>query len=109
MMVGSDCSRMFFLSRFWNTLAISGRSSARPVSLSTLHTRINASSLLLHDGCEDQGLFRRRHHNTFVAGFPYFGEELRLRGLHPLDDVLARVVAAEPIGIGEQAAFRSEE
>ncbi len=42
-MVGSDSSRMCLVSRFTNTLATRGRSSALPVSFSTIEARVTIS------------------------------------------------------------------
>ena len=74
---------------------MSGRSSARPVSFSTMEARIIASSGV----CTTMSGSRSSHilaRNFFCAD------------LHALDDVLAAVVRLEPIGVGQQAALRRE-
>ena len=42
-MVGSDCSGMLRVSRLTNTPATRGRSSALPVSFSTMEASVNSS------------------------------------------------------------------
>ncbi len=44
MIVGSDCRRIPFFNRFMNTAATRPRSSARPVSFSTMEAKMTASS-----------------------------------------------------------------
>ena len=67
---------------------------------------IGAPGFLLHDGGQNQRLFRRRHHDIRVARRPHLGEELRLGRLHAFDDVFAGVIGTELVGVRQEAPFR---
>ena len=75
-----------------NTPATRVRSSARPVSFSTIEARITSSC-----GRLDRQIGR--------AALPDLAQSLALRRLHGVDDLLARHAALELVGVGQQRAF----
>ena len=84
---------MFLRKRFWNTAAMRGRSSARPVSFSTIEARISASSGVLIGEAGVDGAPRPWRETCVCAAC--------MRSMM----LLARVVAAELVGVGKQAAL----
>ena len=89
MMVGSDCSFMRWRMRFANTAATRERSSARPVSFSTIEASVTSASGDLH-----------RH--LAVAPVPDLLQHAAVRLLHALDRLLARRAAREVVGVRQQ-------
>ena len=79
MMVGSDCSRMPFFSRLMKTAATRERSSARPVSFSTIEASVTNS-------------FDGRDRQVGIAPLPDLVDQLLLIGEHLVDRPAARGV-----------------
>ncbi len=92
MMVGSDCSRILRLSRLTNTAATRVRSSARPVSFSTIEASVTSS-------CGD---FSGRSGSRCAQ---ISCSVLLSSLLHALDDLLARRAAGELVGLRQQRAL----
>ena len=91
-MVGSDCSFIFCRSRLTNTAATRLRSSALPVSFSTIEASVTSCS-----GDLDR--------NIRIAALPDFRQHALLGLLHALDHLLARGAARKFVGFRQQGAF----